>query len=99
MSSKDYTIVGTQAQVPWLGSKITGRIQGYLAKISLQQKFINKDKDPLECIFHFPLPVTNFHGAICGITVTSGDTILKSEMYPYRLYWKRDCIGDSIATL
>jgi len=62
------------APVPLTGVRVTGDILGRAARIKVSQRFMNREKKPIEAVYRFPLPesaaVSSFSARIGDRTIT-----------------------------
>jgi Ca-activated chloride channel family protein len=65
------------APVPLTGVKVEGTITGRTAKVTLRQRFENREGKPIEAVYKFPLPENS---SVCGFTVATGDRVLRGRV-------------------
>ncbi len=63
--------------VPLTGVRIEGDLVGRGAKIIVQQKYHNTEKNPIEAVYKFPLPEGS---AIAGFRIWIGDRLIKGAV-------------------
>jgi Ca-activated chloride channel homolog len=57
------------------GADIRAGIVGRAAKLTLAQRFVNTEPQPIEAVYKFPLPAS---GAVCGFRVRVADRVIES---------------------
>lgn len=62
------------APVPLTGVSVHGTITGRTAKVSIRQRFENREVRPIEAVYKFPLAENS---SVCGFTVAIGDRVLR----------------------
>jgi Ca-activated chloride channel homolog len=70
-------ITTEDATVPLTGVSVRGSITGRAAKVTLRQRFENREDSAIEAVYKFPLPEG---GAVCGFTVATGDRVLRGRV-------------------
>lgn len=65
------------APVPLTGVRVNGRITGRAARVTLTQRFENREDKAIEAVYKFPLPEGS---AVCGFTVATGDRVLRGRV-------------------
>ena len=70
-------ITTEDATVPLTGVSVRGSITGRAARVTLTQRFENREDRPIEAVYKFPLPEG---GAVCGFTVATGDRTLRGRV-------------------
>jgi len=66
-----------EAPVPLTGVRVDGAIAGRTAKVSIRQRFENRENNPIEAVYKFPMPEGS---SVCGFVVSSGDRILRGKV-------------------
>ncbi len=81
--------------IPLVGVKATGTIIGRAAKMSLRQRFENREDTAIEAVYKFPLPENS---SVCGFTVATGDRVLRGQVEEreeaFRIYDEALARGD-----
>ena len=76
-----------EAPVPLTGVGVHGTVTGRMAKVSIRQRFENRENNPIEAVYKFPMPEGS---SVCGFVVASGDRILRGRVEErdeaFRLY-------------
>lgn len=65
------------AAVPLQGVRITGRLEGTAAALTVLQRYRNTESKPLEAVYVFPLPS---EAAVTGLEVRVGDRVLTAAI-------------------
>jgi len=65
------------APVPLVGVKANGTITGRTARVSIRQRFENRENKAIEAVYKFPLPEGS---SVCGFTVAVGDRVLRGRV-------------------
>ncbi|MBN1152033.1 MAG: VWA domain-containing protein [Dehalococcoidia bacterium] len=65
------------APVPLTGVAVNGAITGRTARVTLRQRFENRESSAIEAVYKFPLPEGS---SVCGFTVAVGDRILRGRV-------------------
>ena len=63
--------------VPLTAVKVEGNIAGRGAKVKIIQSFKNKEDQPIEAVYKFPLPEG---GAVCGFKAIIGEKIIEGDI-------------------
>lgn len=67
----------TLGQCPLAHTDVQTEISGYIAKVTVKQKFQNKFKENIEAVYTFPL---SEKGAVNSMTMKIGDRIIKGDI-------------------
>ena len=65
------------APVPLTGVTVNGTITGRVAKVTIRQRFENREGKAIEAVYKFPLPEGS---SVCGFTVSTGDRVLRGRV-------------------
>jgi Ca-activated chloride channel family protein len=65
------------AGVPLTGVRVTGDILGRGARVRVAQRFRNREKQPVEAVYRFPLPEGS---AVCGFRARIGDRTIQGAV-------------------
>ena len=63
--------------VPLVGVEVKADLVGCGVRVSLAQRFVNSERQPVEAVYKFPLPEG---GAVCGFRVRIGGRLIASEI-------------------
>ena len=64
-------------QVPLLGVHVRGELAGPCARVTVTQRYENREKKPVEAIYVFPLPEG---AAVCGFEAVVGDRVIRGTV-------------------
>ncbi len=65
---------GKKLALPLIGTNVTGKVNGFLARVTVEQKFINPGDSTVEAIYVFPLPENS---AVDSMVMTIGAKRIK----------------------
>lgn len=66
-----------QQAVPLHGVKVNGELCGPSARVTVTQRFVNEEDEPVEAVYVFPLPES---AAVCGFEAVVGDRVVRGEV-------------------
>jgi len=66
-----------QTPIPLTGVKVEGDLLGRNAKVKVSQRFKNKEKNPIEAVYRFPLPEG---AAVCSFKALIGERTITGEI-------------------
>ncbi len=68
---------GEVAGFPLESTRVTARVTGFVAEVSVEQTFRNPYDRPVEAVYLFPLPESS---AVDSMTLTSGDRVVRAHI-------------------
>lgn len=68
---------GKERPVPLAGVHVRGELAGPCAQVTVTQRYVNREKKPVEALYVFPLPEG---AAVCGFEAVVGDRVIRGHV-------------------
>jgi len=68
---------GKERPVPLAGVHVRAELTGPCARVTVTQRYVNREKKPVEAIYVFPLPEG---AAVCGFEAAVGDRVVRGHV-------------------